>query len=49
MKKKTNNTNLNSSIATVNLKAIWRAPSLSELTPIIFDMELTHKGLESSI
>ena len=22
----------------------WRSPSLSELTPIIFDIELTHLG-----
>ena len=28
---------------------IWRPPSLSGLTPIIFDMELTHLGLEITI
>ena len=26
----------------------WRLPSLSELTPIIFNMELTHLGSEDS-
>ena len=26
----------------------WRPPSLSELTPIIFNMELTHLGTEAS-
>ena len=26
----------------------WRPPNLSELTPIIFNMELTHFGLEAS-
>ena len=25
----------------------WRPPSLSKLTPIIFDMGLTHLGLEA--
>ena len=29
--------------------AIWRPPSLSELTPIIYDMVLTHLGSEASI
>ena len=28
---------------------IWRPPSLSELTPMIFDMGLTHLGSEASI
>ena len=28
---------------------IWRSPSLSELTSIIFYMELTHLGLDASI
>ena len=28
---------------------IWRSPSLSELIPIIYNMELTHLGLEASI
>ena len=28
---------------------IWRPPSLSELTPMIFNMGLTHSGSESSI
>ena len=28
---------------------IWRPPSQSELTPIIFDLELTHLGSEVSI
>ena len=28
---------------------IWKPPSLSELTPIIFHMELSHLGLEASI
>ena len=28
---------------------IWRPPSLSELTPIISNMELTHLGLDASI
>ena len=28
---------------------IWRPQSLSELTPITFDIELTHLGLETSI
>ena len=27
---------------------IWRPPSLSELTPMIFDMGLTHFGSEAS-
>ena len=27
----------------------WRPSSLSKLTPIIFNMELTHLGLEASI
>ena len=27
----------------------WRPPRLSELTPIISNMELTHLGLEASI
>ena len=27
----------------------WKSPSLSELTPIIFDLELTHIGLEAPI
>ena len=26
----------------------WRPPSLSELTPMIFDMRITHLGLEAS-
>ena len=29
--------------------AKWRTPNLSELTPIMFDMELTHLGLEVAI
>ena len=28
---------------------IWRPPSLSELTPMIFNTGLTHLGLEASI
>ena len=28
---------------------VWRLSSLSGLTPIIFDMELTHLGLKASI
>ena len=28
---------------------IWTPPRLNELTPIIFDMELTHLGSETSI
>ena len=28
---------------------IWRPPRLSELTPILFHMELTHLGSEASI
>ena len=28
---------------------IWRPPELSELTPMIFDMKLTHLGSEASI
>ena len=28
---------------------IWRPPSLSELNPIIFNIELTHLGSEVSI
>ena len=27
---------------------LWRPPSLSELTPMIFDMGLTHLGSEAS-
>ena len=30
-------------------KVIWRPPSLSELTPIIFNMELSHLGSEAFI
>ena len=30
------------------LKKKWRHPILNELTPIIFDIELTHLGLEAS-
>ena len=30
-------------------KYIWRPPSLSELTPMIFNMVLTHLGLETFI
>ena len=26
----------------------WKPPSLSELTPMIFDMGLTHLGLEAT-
>ena len=28
---------------------IWMSPSLSELTPIVFNMKLTHLGLEAFI
>ena len=28
---------------------IWRPPSLSELTPIIFTIELTHLGSDNSL
>ena len=28
---------------------IWRPPSLSELTPMVFNSELTHLGLGASI
>ena len=28
---------------------IWRSPNLSELTPIIFVIQLTHLGLEASM
>ena len=28
---------------------IWRSPSLSELTPMVFNMGLTHLGLEAFI
>ena len=31
------------------LENIWRSPSLSELTPIVFNMELTHLASEVSI
>ena len=31
------------------LSYTWRPPNLSELTPIIFNTELTHLGSESSI
>ena len=31
------------------IKYNWRPPSLSELTSIIFNMELIHLGSESSI
>ena len=31
------------------LEYIWRLPSLSELTPMIFNMRLTHLGSEASI
>ena len=30
-----------------SIKENWRSPRLSELTPIVFDMELTHLGLEA--
>ena len=36
-------------IMTVKLQYIWRPPSLSELTPMIFNMGLTQLGLEASI
>ena len=26
----------------------WRSPSLSELTPILFNMEITHLGSDAS-
>ena len=32
----------------VKLYFIWKPPSLNELTPIIFNMELTHLGTEAS-
>ena len=35
-------------IACVFSKLYWWSPSLSELTSIIFDMELTRLGLEAS-
>ena len=28
---------------------IWMSPSLNKLTPIVFNMDLTHLGLEASI
>ena len=31
----------------IKLNNIWRPPCINELTPIIFDMELTHFGLEA--
>ena len=32
----------------LKFKYIWRYPSLSELTPMIFNTWLTHLGLEAS-
>ena len=32
----------------VNLTIKWRPPSLSELTPMVFNMGLTHFGSEAS-
>ena len=31
------------------ITAVWRPPRRSELTPMIFDMELTHLDLETYI
>ena len=36
------------SIVMLTLSDIWRPPNLSELTPILFNMGLTHLGLEAS-
>ena len=36
-------------ISLLKVNDFWRPPSLSELTPIIFDRELTDLGLEASI
>ena len=33
----------------IDIFAIWRRPSLSELTPIIFNTGLTHLGSVASI
>ena len=33
----------------LNINYIWRPSSLSELTPIMFNMGLTHLGSEASI
>ena len=32
----------------LKINLIWRSPSLSELTPMIFNMELTHLGSKPS-
>ena len=36
-------------VAALTDKVKWKPPSLSELTLITFDMELTHLGSEASI
>ena len=33
----------------IHIKIIWRPPSLSGLTPIIFSLESSHYGSEASI
>ena len=40
---------LNEILKQVCLFIIWRPPSLCELTPIIYNMELTHLGFEAFI
>ena len=36
-------------IKLIQIIIIWRHASISELTPVIFDMELTHLGSDASI
>ena len=41
------NKNIDLTNIILNLKIEWRAPSLSELTPMIFNTVLTHLGSEA--